>query len=97
MAEDIKPVELEDEVRIMSLAPMMALDYMIMLNNMLGGLRSTGNPGEKASKSEIRRWLQQSSVMIDGVKLTSEKTMIKFPIKSLVLFPKSETKRITIF
>lgn len=101
MAEDIKNVELDDEVRVMSLAPMTALEYMLMLNDMVGGFFSTGQGGSgtvvKASKSEIRRWLQQSAVMIDGVKLQSEKTLIKFPIKSLVLFPKSDTKRITIF
>lgn len=86
-----------NHVKIMSLEPMPALAYMLMLNTMLGGLWSTGRDGEKASPSEIRRWLQQSSVMIDGVKLTSEKTMINFPIKSLVLFPKNKNKRITIF
>jgi hypothetical protein len=93
--------EVQEPVYIMSLAPMPALEYMIMLNELVGGFYSTGQGGDgkvvKASKSELRRWLQQSSVMIDGVKLTSEKTMITFPIKSLVLFPKSDKKRITIF
>jgi hypothetical protein len=86
-----------ERVNFMSLKPMMALDYMMMLNEMVGGFYATGQANTKASKSEIRRWLQQSSVMIDGVKLTSEKTIINFPIKSLVLFPKSKDKRITIF
>jgi tyrosyl-tRNA synthetase len=96
-APEVFESPVQEEIHIMDLTPMTALAYMLMLNEMVGGFYATGQANTKASKSEIRRWLQQSSVMINGVKITDPNTLIEFPIKSLVLFPKSKEKRITIF
>jgi tyrosyl-tRNA synthetase len=88
---------MDEQITITTMNSMTALQYMIMLNDMVGGFWSTGQKGTKASKSELRRWLEQSSVAINGKKIQNPQEMLTFPIQSLVLFPKSETKRITIF
>lgn len=67
----------------------------IMLLNEVCQFHSTERPPEKASKSELRRLLDQSAFRING-KIVKSKDVIEFPITSVVLFPKSETKRITI-
>lgn len=41
----------------------------------------------KASNSELRRWLQQGAVEVNGHKLGWDE-VIDFPIMSLVMFPK---------
>lgn len=49
-----------------------------------------------ASRSELQRWLDQGSVLVNGEKLSSNEEM-DFPIISVVLFPKSPTRRCTLW
>ncbi|BAG41478.1 hypothetical protein [Ralstonia phage phiRSL1] len=53
-------------------------------------------PCTKASGSEIRRWIQQSSIVVNGQVVRDPKAVIALPVTSFVLFPKSPKKRITI-
>ena len=53
-----------------------------------------GNKPIIASKSERRRWLDGSAVIINGVR-PKPKEIIKFPVWQLVFFPKG--KRRTTF
>lgn len=52
-------------------------------------------PGKKASKSELQRWLDQGSVLINGERVSRDELM-DFPIISVVLFPKSDQRRCTL-
>ena len=56
---------------------------------------SIEHPCTRPSKSEIKRWLNQSSVLINGKKPKAEEE-IEFPITELVFFPKSKTRRTTV-
>lgn len=66
---------------------MTALEFLISMRPALP--MSVENPCKQASNSEIRRWLDQSSVIINGVKPKS-KDVVNFPVTSLVFFPKSK-------
>lgn len=48
-----------------------------------------------ASNSEIRRWLLNKAVIINGQHLAWDQE-IEFPVTSLVFFPRSEKKRTTV-
>jgi len=54
-----------------------------------------GDKLHRPSSSEIRRWCEKGSVIINGVKVKST-DQIKFPIRQLILHPESKN-RITIF
>lgn len=56
---------------------------------------SVENPPAKASNSEIRRWLDQQSVIINGKK-PKAKDIVEFPITQLIFFPKSPKRRTTV-
>ncbi len=56
---------------------------------------SIEHPCTQPSKSEVKRWLNQSSVLINGKKPKAEEE-IEFPITELVFFPKSNTRRTTV-
>lgn len=58
--------------------------------------QSIETPNKIASGSEIRRWMEQNAVIVNGEKL-SPKEVMGFPIISVVLFPKSEIRRTTIW
>jgi hypothetical protein len=56
------------------------------------------NEGKKvgmASNSELKRWLQNSVVWVNGEVLKWDEEM-NFPIHSVVLYPKNEQKRTTL-
>ena len=48
----------------------------------------------KASNSEIKRWLQNKSIIVNGDRPNFDDEVI-FPIESMVLFPKKN--RVTLF
>ena len=48
-----------------------------------------------ASNSVLRRWIEQGAIRFND-KIVKPDTMLDFPILSLVLFPKSDTKRTTL-
>lgn len=52
---------------------------------------STERPCTQASKSELRRWLRNHAVVINGKK-PGEHDEIEFPIKELVFFPNGKRK-----
>ena len=56
---------------------------------------SIEKPCTYPSKSEIKRWLNQSSVVINGAKPKAEDD-VEFLITELVFFPKSKTKKTTV-
>lgn len=56
---------------------------------------SNENAPNPPSNSELRRWLDQKAVIING-KTPSSKEMVQWPITQLVFFPKSEKRRTTV-
>lgn len=56
---------------------------------------SVENPCNVPSKSEIKRWLNQSSILINGKKPKAEED-VEFPITELVFFPKSKTRKTSV-
>lgn len=54
-------------------------------------MQFNGERPVKASNSERRRWLQNRSVIINGVKPNWD-DVIEFPIVELVFFPKSNRR-----
>jgi hypothetical protein len=54
-------------------------------------MQFNGNQAVVASNSEKRRWLQNRSVIINGVK-PDWKDEICFPVTELVFFPKSNRR-----
>lgn len=58
--------------------------------------QSIETPNKLASNSEIRRWIDQSSVLINNERCKPDE-LLDFPIISMVLFPKSDTKKTTIY
>ena len=56
---------------------------------------SIENPCTVPSKSEIKRWLNQSSVLINGKKPKAEEE-VEFPVAELVFFPKSKTRKTSV-
>jgi len=51
---------------------------------------SAETPCTQASNSEIRRWLDQSAVIINGKKPKANE-QITLPVTSLIFFPKSKS------
>jgi hypothetical protein len=49
---------------------------------------SIEQPCKKPSTSEMKRWLDQKAVLINGMR-PSSKDVVQFPITQLVFFPKS--------
>ena len=52
---------------------------------------STEKPCTEASNSELRRWLEKKSVVINGEKPSFSDTIL-FPITELVFFPKGNRR-----
>lgn len=71
-----------------------ALQFLISLKPHLP-MTMNGNKPEEPSNSEIRRWLQQNAVIINGKK-PQPGDDIEFPIYSLIFFPKSQKSRCTM-
>lgn len=57
---------------------------------------SVENKGEVASNSEVRRWLTQSAIEVNfkAINAADEWPMV---LKSLVMFPKSQKRRATLY
>lgn len=71
---------------------MLALQWLIPL------IHGIWNDEEKksVSNSAVRRWIDQGALQVNGEKVLS-KEVVDFPVFSVVLFPKSDKKRITIW
>lgn len=72
---------------------MNALTY---LNNLRPAIPySAEKPCSLASNGELRRWMDNGSVLINGERVTWNEE-IDFPVCSLVFFPKSEKRKTTL-
>lgn len=67
----------------------LVVDWLVLLSNQCGGLMSRERSG-KASKSELKRWCERRSVIMNGESVEPRESL-DFEITSLVLFPKGKT------
>lgn len=72
-----------------------ALDFLVYLRGQNISISSKTNVGKAATNSELRRWLNDGAIEINGKRPKAD-DIIKFPITSLVFFPKSNSNRRTI-
>lgn len=68
------------------------IDWLVLLSNQCGGFMSRERSG-KVSKSELKRWCEKRSVIMNGEPVETRE-ILDFEITSLVLFPKGN--RVTI-
>lgn len=76
---------------------MNTLSYILRIHNFgKGRFMSTEFPGKPASNSEIRRWINQGVVFINGERVEIN-TWIDFDnLKSVIIRPNNKNKRITV-
>jgi len=72
---------------------MRVIDYL--MDRPGAGYASMEKPGQMATKSEVRRWCEQGSVLMNGERVGALEEM-DFPLISVVLHPKSG-KRVTLW
>ena len=71
---------------------MNAIDFLKEESKLYGGFHSTeGDKLHRPSVSELKRWLEKGSVIINGVR-PKPNDEIKYPITELVLFPGSKNR-----
>lgn len=63
--------------------------------NSIAPFPSLERPGNAATNSELRRWFERKSVWINGAAVQWNDT-VEY-IDSIILFPKSATKKITLW
>lgn len=74
--------------------PLTAIQFMARLNTMSPFWNHEEN--KHASNSVLRRWIEQGAILFNGRRMMPNDT-IDFVIDSLVMFPKSEKKRCTLW
>jgi len=70
---------------------MTAYEYLCSVQRFLPASREVKNLGGLVGKSEIKRWLENKAVLING-RRPAWKDMISFPIFELVFFPNSPSR-----
>jgi hypothetical protein len=73
-----------------------ALEFLISMRSALPMSKEAGKDPKIASNSEIRRWLRDSAVVLNGVKVKID-DVVKFPVISLIFFPKSKESKCTLW
>jgi hypothetical protein len=75
---------------------MTAYQYLCGVQKFLPVSRENTNPCKPVSKSEIKRWLQNKTVIINGRRPNWDE-QIQFPIDELVFFPNARTRTTMIY
>jgi len=72
------------------------MNALSFLNNLRPAIPfSIEKPCKPASNSELRRWMQNGSVLINGERVNWDEE-IDFPVFSLVFFPNSPRRKTTL-
>ena len=72
---------------------MPALEYLKELPHL--PMTMHGNDPRRASNSQLKRWLESGSVVINGCK-PKPQDLVELPVVSLVFFPKSKKRKTTM-
>ena len=71
-------------------------NYIWDLSEYCGKFQSVDIKGEKASKSEIKRWFERNCIEINHFICNDVDELMDFKVYSLVLFPNNAKKRCTM-
>ena len=85
----------DNPIDIVTVKPMTAMEFIVFMKPAIPQTQEGERVGPP-SNSEIRRWLDQGAVRINGVNPKS-KERIELPVKELIFFPKNPKKRCTVF
>lgn len=66
-----------------------AWNFLKELHSVMHFQSREGAKRDKASSSELKRWIQNKAFIINGETVTPEE-LIDFPVFSVVLFPKNK-------
>jgi hypothetical protein len=78
------------------MADLTALQYLIQVHTYgAGRFWSVENPKKAASNSELRRWIDQKSLYINGRPVTCNE-VLDYDFDSVILFPKNARRRVTL-
>lgn len=69
--------------------------FLMKMNKIYGGFFSRERPGTRASNSELKRWLKNKALHINGVAAVWDEEVPR-DIRSVILFPKSKKARNTL-
>jgi hypothetical protein len=73
------------------------MNALAFLNNLRPALpMSAERPCTLASNGEVRRWMLNGAVLLNGVPLHPNEEVEPCRVTSLVLFPRSEKRRTTL-
>jgi hypothetical protein len=72
------------------------LNFILRLNERLGGIHTQERGSSKASNAEIKRWIKQNSIMVNGVAMTDMNASRPEHVYEVTFFPKSKNKRVTV-
>ena len=76
---------------------MIALNYILRIHNYGGGgFWSIESPKKPASNSEIRRWMNNGVIHINGVAVKPSDFIDLETLESVILFPKNPKRKITL-
>ena len=81
--------------QIMVSATVTAWEYLKHLSGIYWLTSKEGRNTGRASNSELKRWIQNKSLLINTEHVTWDE-QIDFPVFSVILFPKSVAHRITL-
>lgn len=76
---------------------MQPLAYLIRLHEVCQFQTKEGARVGPASNSELRRWLKQGAVQINGIKIKPEDEIKVEHIQSIILFPNNKQARTTLW
>ena len=76
---------------------MNALKLLIDIGGNHGWQTKEGAKVGRASNSELRRWINSGVLQINGERITSWDEELNFPIMSIVMWPKNEQQRTTLW
>lgn len=93
MFSEINTIPEDEIIDIVTVKPVTAYEFILSMRPAIPF--TTGGHRVPASNSEVRRWLEQSAVLINGVK-PKPKDVIQFPVTQLVFFPKNPNSRTTV-
>lgn len=72
------------------------LDLLVRLGKAHDALWSIEKPCQKASTSELIRWVKNGAVMINHYVDRNPKEILDYPVVSVVIHPKSNKRKLTL-
>ena len=75
---------------------MNALTWFLNIHEVCHFQTKEGNLTGRASNSEIRRWFKMKAIVVNGKSVDWNDSILKEQINSIVLFPSSKKRKVTL-